>query len=440
MKIFDLIVVGSGPIAISALSELVNISTNLKIAVISGVGEGTPSQCSRLHPKIDMVAYERNEPVGGVSLLKFDNFKRGNIFSTAAIGGLANYWGQQFLRYEKNDCWPKHLFESFGEYVDYCSDIEGLFNFSNDETSEILLNDVYGYTAKFPRLLTGTIGAPNTNLKAMRDLYSQILNQTNISTINGRVSSFRSLNNKVEIELQNGLKIEAKKVLLSAGVVGDLEITMRSWRDISTARFSDHSPAMLYFSDHFGFIKNKYAQNQSTNFNTLTIEKINSANVNLFSSVYRMSMAPLGLLIKALNFDSLFPKFYPPKLIDLVLPIQVWTPHGKIEYQINNNYKNVTVVENPIIDNELINFRKFLNCHGYVLGSSKTPPGHGFHYHSARVSPNGDQYMDLSNYINEMSGGKIICIDASIHASIGLRPPTLSMMAGAKKIVHHLYA
>ena len=440
MNTFDLIVVGSGPIAISALSELVNVSTNLKIAFISGVGDGSPSQHSGLHPKIDMVAHARDEPVGGVNLLRFDKFKKGGIFSTAAIGGLANYWGQQFLRYEKHDFWPKHFFESFEEYLDYCRVIEDLFELSNDDASENHLSHIFEYTARFPRLLTGTVYSPGSNLNAMRGLYSQLLSQCSISTINSRVSSLRSINNQVEIKLQNGLHIGARKVLLSAGVVGDLEIVMRSWPEILAARFSDHSPSMLYFSDHFGFIKNKYLHNKSKNFNSLTIEKKNSGNVNLFSSVYRMSMEPLGLLLKALNFPMISPKFHPPKWLDLILPIQVWTPHGKIEYQINNILKNATVVNKTIIDDELISFRNFLNNHGLVLGASKTPPGYGFHYHSARVSQDGEQYRGLSDYIDEMSSGKIICIDASIHSNIGLRPPTLSIMAAAKKIVHDLYA
>ena len=142
MKIFDLIIIGSGPNAIAALSEFVNISTNLRIAIISGAEEPTTFQYSGLHQKIDSIARERNEQVGAVNPRKFENLKKGSIFSTASIGGLGNYWGQQFLRYEKNDFWPKDIFDHFKDYLDHIFENNDVIIFnksiiSSDKTCHI---------------------------------------------------------------------------------------------------------------------------------------------------------------------------------------------------------------------------------------------------------------------------------------------------------------
>src|SRR5688500_17580173 len=100
----DLIVIGAGPTAIAALH---GVPAGLRISVVTGAGmhDGSP-----VHPKIRSVAYEQREAPGVTDFRPLPGDR--GLHDTATVGGLANYWGQQFIRYEHNDPWPRNVFEN----------------------------------------------------------------------------------------------------------------------------------------------------------------------------------------------------------------------------------------------------------------------------------------------------------------------------------------
>src|ERR1035438_10333032 len=122
MDDFDIVIVGSGPAAVAAMHAL---DKSQRIAIVAGNAIST-TQASRVHPKIQAVASARDEFVGVTEELARRHGRRRPLFSTAAIGGLANYWGQQFVRFSAGDPWPRHLFNDFAEYTSACQPIEGL--------------------------------------------------------------------------------------------------------------------------------------------------------------------------------------------------------------------------------------------------------------------------------------------------------------------------
>src|SRR4051812_17986883 len=83
---FDVVVIGAGPTAIAALDGLTGTK---RVAVVTGA---TPSlvPSDQLHPKIQAVSIHRRE-MAGVAELVMHAAERKPLFSTAAVGGLANY-------------------------------------------------------------------------------------------------------------------------------------------------------------------------------------------------------------------------------------------------------------------------------------------------------------------------------------------------------------
>src|ERR1700676_4064835 len=113
MNDFDKIIFGSGPAAVAAMHAM---DKSQRIAIVAGNAVST-SRPSKIHPKIHAVASTRDEFAGVTEPLVRGYGRRKPLFSTAAICGLANYWGQQFVRFSVGDPWPRHLFKDYAEYA-----------------------------------------------------------------------------------------------------------------------------------------------------------------------------------------------------------------------------------------------------------------------------------------------------------------------------------
>src|SRR5215472_17631618 len=114
---FDTILIGSGPCALAALTAL---APEQDLAVVTGAVP-EPQREQDIHPKIRVVALERKESPGLAERLENGRAPTKPIFSTAALGGLANYWGQQFVRYGYGDPYVASIFGNYENYLADCA-------------------------------------------------------------------------------------------------------------------------------------------------------------------------------------------------------------------------------------------------------------------------------------------------------------------------------
>ena len=115
---YDFALIGAGPAAVAALAAF---PVGMRVAVLTG--EGSSKEKTKLHFKIRSESYERRETPGTTRGMPFSAAHGAKLFDTAVIGGLANYWGQQFVRYAENDPWPRDVFTNYLEYETACAQI-----------------------------------------------------------------------------------------------------------------------------------------------------------------------------------------------------------------------------------------------------------------------------------------------------------------------------
>jgi len=175
MHEFDVAIIGSGPTAVAALQGLEN--SRRRIGIITGASP-TVVPLSRLHPKIQAVAAARDEVPGFAEIISQANGLGRPLLSTAAVGGLTNYWGQQFVRFAAGDPWPPQLFENYADYEGECDAIEKLFCLTGGETLGIGLAVSDGFRARVPRLLMGTAENPTADLAAVREVFGALKERT----------------------------------------------------------------------------------------------------------------------------------------------------------------------------------------------------------------------------------------------------------------------
>jgi hypothetical protein len=198
------------------------------------------------------------------------------LADTASVGGLANYWGQQFLRYRENDPWPREFFETYSTYCEACSEIEGLFSVDIGETQLKLNNLPATFQLATPRLVSGVVAAQSNGLTAMRLAFERLAFQREIEVLPAIATRLSKIKNGIQVELADGSTLNAKAVLMCAGVISSLRIAMNSDPDIVAVKLKDHAPTMLYVADLGGKL-NLFKAKQSNHFNTLTIEDVSDS-------------------------------------------------------------------------------------------------------------------------------------------------------------------
>ena len=178
---FDLFIIGSGPAAIATIEAL---PRGVSFGVSTGDGSALSiAECRKAHSKIRFVAKSRNEAIGIRSQLKFEN--GGLLCNTAVIGGLANYWGQQFVNYDLNDDWPRKFFATYQQYLESVQKIESLFSFSQEfDVPSTFSNNIY--QGRSPRLLIGSKADPHSGLLAMKNVFHTLV-ESKKGTIFNRV-------------------------------------------------------------------------------------------------------------------------------------------------------------------------------------------------------------------------------------------------------------
>jgi hypothetical protein len=440
MNEFDIVIVGSGPAAVAAMHAL---DKSQRVAVIAGNAVGSSLQ-SKIHPKIQAVASARDEMAGVAEPLLRRHGRRKPLYSTAAIGGLANYWGQQFVRFSVGDPWPRHLFKGYADYVSACETIERLFHLEGREDIGVELPAASNFRASVPRLLTGTHDDPTAGLASMRAAYWILATRLNATTFETRVSSFEQVGNRWCILLDDGEKVFAHRVLLAAGVIGTARLLLRTYPDLSRARFRDHSPWMLFVLN-LGPILDQRPMDARYHFNAITIERVANERCSLFASIYDMKRADLNLLLSSTigRASPLFRGWQAPPGAGIIKPVQVWTPATEDVIEIDALTSTASMLprvsSGPRADLDLSSAIEILvGLGGRVLKTSQTVAGFGFHYHALDLRPKDKPFASVADLLRERTGDGIYCVDASILRAIGCRPHTLSAMASAHHIVEEM--
>lgn len=427
MTRYDLLVIGAGPSSVGALLAL---PEDISLCVVTGEHE-SHRRLTGLHPKIRSTAYERRERPKIYKMRVKRGGATGALYAASGVGGLARYWGQQFVRYAPNDPWPQVVFGTYQDYCVACDAVEASFTLSPRAPDPEYTSP---YVSRTPRLMVGANGGSRDGLLSMTHACEQLLARRCSAVARDRVESIASHQGGIRVQLSSGRELQAGRVILAAGVVGTWDILARSSADIDGAVVADHCPFLMYVSGarRLGL---GCRSDGIDHFNTRTIERVEGDRVIFFGSLYRMSRAPLSLTLAGVGLPPMFRGLRTPAIADLISPVQVWTEKTVSKYLISKRGQRIEC-ESPQFwqdDPECVAFRNWVLDRGAsILKVSRSRPGEGFHYHSMTLALSGGQIqMDLSQYLHEMYGGKVVCVDASVLNRIGCRPSGLTIMATA---------
>ncbi|QGZ54028.1 hypothetical protein [Paraburkholderia acidiphila] len=435
-NVFDYVLIGSGPAAVSGLQI---INRDRAVAVISGVNRIAVPRES-VHPKVQAVSVESREEPGVCVAYTRSESPGKPLFSSAIAGGLANYWGQQFVRYEEHDEWPRYVFENFEAYEKECASIERAFVRSGGDEIRRFEEAGDQYSIRAPQLLTGCTSHPRSGLMAMRHSLRDEINRTGARLFDDRARSVTRKQGVWEILLESGQSITGKKVILAAGVIGTSELIANSFPDVAEIEFSDHSPWMLY-TIGLGKLYRQRPATLRNHFNALTLEKTSNAATQMFASLYDMRQADLNLLLASTlgRTVSLLRGMRAPIGSQLLKPVQIWTPTSfdtiVVDLKKRESRSVSSTPREAGKDDVLAQTVSVLTTLGAkCLKASPTSPGYGFHYHNLQIKAGGGKRDNVAEFLENRCGDSIKCIDASVLRHIGLRPHTLTSMAAARAL------
>lgn len=434
---FDTILVGAGPCAIAALSAL---PKGRKVLVLTGADARlSANQSKACHAKIDSVAHENSEPRGIGDRISFVHPSKGELVQSAIVGGLANYWGQQFFRYEANDPWPQRNFVTHADYLATCGEMEALFRCSPGANcrSKVALDS--GYRHRTPNLVLGSATGPHLGLLSMRDAFQTQATLHNATVLHLAAQRWELGNGFVRVILSDGSTVSGKQILLAAGVIGTLKLIFASCIDVRSTTFSDHAPVMLYTTLKPSMLP-MVRHDGEKHFNTLAIERVLEDKVTLFASAYRLSDAPLSLLLAMLRMPAVVKGLNIPRFMNIITPVQVWTETTQMRFRLERG-RDKAVVEAGTINGEDLEMKDFLcwlKHRSMVWKVAKYTPGSGFHYCSARVASADAPEMPVEDYLQQTQNGRVVAVDATILAKLGCCPSALTMMANSRRTVERL--
>ena len=105
-NLYDLVIIGAGPAAISFLN---NFSIeNKKVAVINGYDNKLILK-KKINPKISHVSFYKGQ-TPKISEFLINKKNKEKIYSSASVGGFTNYWGSQFMKFLPNNSTTKTIF------------------------------------------------------------------------------------------------------------------------------------------------------------------------------------------------------------------------------------------------------------------------------------------------------------------------------------------
>jgi hypothetical protein len=428
---FELLIVGAGPVAAATLMGLQNPG---RICVVTGAAATTAPK-AHIHPKIRTVADRRGEPAGLTDPIAIADTAT-LAFSTATIGGLANYWGQQFIRYLPTDPWPSCVFGRYEKYEAACARIETAFTIDQANTlTQPNARRMAPYRSENPRLLVGTADDPGAGLLSMRRTMEQLLARHDAITIDARVESLASYGGTWQARLTDSSIVSARRIVLAAGVLGTAALLMRSFPEVSSVRLRDHAPWMLY-TRGLGQLVPTTRPGKDPNFIVQSIFRDMDSGPALFATIYNMRYAELNLIFAAFTGRSIpaLAGLRAPWPADMIKPVQVWTDATLSTVEIDRHQRNARIISHPTVsaDRELERFIAILRDDRVsILKTSITPALQGFHYFGLEILINGGSPRPVEDFLAERSRRNVHCLDASGLREVGCRPPAETLMARA---------
>jgi hypothetical protein len=436
---FDVVIIGAGP---AATAVLIGTEQTARLCIVTGSTPGASISKKSIHAKIRSVADSRKEAPGVVDPIKISGWTRPAL-CTAITGGLANYWGQQFIRYSFSEEWPREHFDGYESYLASCSRIEAEFSLDeSNEPSNPNQTTLGAYKACSPRLLVGTKTNARAGLLAVRQLIEQKSIDRRATTIEDRVDSLEPFGENWKAKLSAGNTISARRIVLAAGVLGTACLLMRSFPEIKSVRLRDHSPLWLYT---FGLnqLVRTTRQGADLHFNVQTLQRETDEGAVLYASVYNMQYVDLKDVFNMLIGKpiSVLAGLRAPWPVNWVSPVQVWTKSTTTAVCIEKGDNSAHVIQQPNfrIDPELSKFIATIRKGGaLVVKVSETSPLQGFHFYGLEISVDNHRYIPIKEYLEQCSCGSLVCADASVLNRISCRPHTETAMATAMQIATNL--
>ena len=409
-KIYDYIIIGAGPSAYASLYALRH--EKIKLGVITGYDKTKISKNNHNHI-IDRYKSK-------YSIKEFFHINNYKLFSPGIIGGLSNFWGGGF----------------------FCTKFENLYDFKKIFKNE---NTYKSIIKKFDiNLNVDFIQAKKKifikNYKKINGFYledKKIFKKKIVNVINSK-KSFKIYNSLVEnikrnktyfdINLQNLRKIRCKKIILTAGVLGNISILKKSFA-VKSFSFYDDTPWLVYL---LNFNKNFLEKYRLTNF--INIAK----SINLFTSFYNFKFVRLNELlyffikkkINILNFNFNFP------FSNIFTFGQIWTKNTRVKIfvkDLNCTYDNLNKT-----DIKLSNFIQSLRQKKiFKIYAKRQSPGYGFHYHNLNIIYKNKNFR-IHEFLKLKFGKNLICNDASIILKTSPISVTSTIMAIAYQLTKKL--
>ena len=418
----DIVIIGAGPAAISFLSSF-NFE-NKSVAVINGISN-TENVNKHVHSKISYVSFKQGLKPKIAEIL-FNKNNNEKIYSSASVGGFANYWGRQFIEFLPNDEYPKKYFKKYSDYIAQCKKTISNFTLINlfEEKKKEDNYNIYK-----PILLIGTRNDPSSLYKAMSNIFNNLKSEIKINEFESRVNTIEIIDDYISLNLFNNKKIFTKEVIFASGVLGNIQIILRSFPEIKNAIFNDHCSEIIYA----GNVKKifNYDTSRSNDLIFGINEKVQKNKSLLYASYYNLNYEDINFLTSHFlgkNFNF-FKNIKIPFLNHFINPIQVWT--NKV-YLLKVDRKYFEYDQNQLKneDNVADEFKIFLSKKTNIYKTIKIKPGQGFHYHNLKFNID-DKIYSISDLLKIKFKNKALCVDASILENVSARPLTLTAMANA---------
>lgn len=405
MKIYENIIIGSGPVGNHAFRKI-------KHNTLLITGETKKKiKTNKIHPKIKVILENKTNKFSDLIYSKKNNFA---IYSSSEIGGLTNYWGKQFFEYNENEIWPNSIFKNYKSYRKNLDIIEKIY----PSTKIQILKKKNFNNLTLSKFTPPIVKSDIVNRHKFKK------NKKNV-IIADRVISFKKIKkNLIKIFTQESYYF-CRNIILCAGPVGNSLILLRSFKEIRNINFKDDYPRLI-----FG-IKTSKSNNINLREDLSDFEILNYNKSIIYGTIFKFNPEHFNLFMRPLIkvFKKILSKFFFYGIY--------WTTgeYNKIKLSLkkqkiylSGKTFNIKKDKTKTINN--------LSEMGYrILKVWTLNFAYGFHYHSLMINFKGKN-LSINNFLTKVGYAKNIqCFDSSVINKISNKPPTKTYLAVANYLI-----